>query len=248
MLDEVRRVYRQSQKPADSLFNRYLARPVAAAVVVPLARTRVTPNQVTFGSLGLMLLAMLAFVGLGGGAGLWLGVLLVEASYVLDCADGQLARLTGRTSPVGGELDFLMDELKALLLVGGLSVRWYLHDGGGPAALIWGVATLVVVGLALSLTKFVRGPAYAAATGERALKHGEAAGATRAQGGALWPLLAAVRAISQYPTTLPLFALVGRLDPFLLAYGAVHLLYVGATGLKVVLKLGRFAPPNGADT
>lgn len=242
MLSEIRRVYRHSLKPSDSLFNLWFARPIAAAVVVPLARTRVTPNQVSFASLGLMLLSAAAFMGVGGLWGLWLGVLLVEASYVLDCADGQLARLTQRSSAVGAQLDFLMDELKALLLIGALSVRGALHDGGGARSLTLGVVSLVVVGVALSLTKFIRSPEWAQATGERVLQHGEASGATRSQGGKLWPLLALIRAVSQYPTTLPLFALVGRLEPFVWAYGAVHLLYVGATGLKLLRALGQCAP------
>ena len=57
----------------------------------------------------------------------------------------------------------------------------------------------------------------------------------------------AARLISQYPQTLPIFALFGALDAFLYAYGAVHLLYVGRTALVVTLKLGRFAPPPAAD-
>jgi hypothetical protein len=133
-----------------------------------------------------------------------------------------------------------MDELKAFLLVGGLTARWYLQGAGGDVAVYTGLGTLVAVGCALSMTKFVRSPEYAEATGAKALKHGEAAGAARAQGGLLWPLKAAIRSISQYPTTLPLFALFDRMDLFLYAYGAVHVLYVGQTGLVLLLKLGRF--------
>lgn len=245
MLADVRRIYRESLKPADSLFNLYLARPAAAVLVAALARTRATPNQVTFVSLLVMLGAVAGFIAVPGWPGLWLGVLLVELSYVFDCADGQLARLTGRTSPVGALLDFLMDELKAFLLVSALAVRWYLHDGGGVLALLVGIATLAVVGGALSLTKFVRTPEYAQATGSRQLKHGEAAGAARQRTSPLWPVQMAARLISQYPTTLPLFAVFDRMDIFLYAYGGVHLLYVGQTALVVVLKLGRFAPADG---
>ena len=36
------------------------------------------------------------------------------------------------------------------------------------------------------------------------------------------------------------------LSIFVYAYGAVHLLYVAQSGLMLVLKLGRFAPPPGA--
>ncbi len=155
---EVRRIYRESLKPADSLFNIYLARPPAAVVVTALARTRVTPNQLSFVSIGVFLVAVGLLVGVPGWLGVLLGVLGVELSYVFDCADGQLARVTGRSSAVGAQLDFLMDELKAYLLVAGVSARWALHDGGELTSLLVGLGTLVVVGSALSLTKFVRSP------------------------------------------------------------------------------------------
>ncbi len=243
-MSELGRIYRESLKPADSLFNIWLARPLAAPLVMILAKTRVTPNQVTMVSIVVMLASVAAFIGLPGALGLWLGVALVEASYILDCCDGQLARVTGRTSEVGGLLDFLMDELKAFLLVGALAVRWSWHEGGGSAALLWGIAILIVVGSALSLTKFLRTPEYAAATGTEVQKHGTSAGQ---RNGALWPVMVAVRAISQYPATLPIFAVLGAMDVFLYAYGAVHLLYVGRTVLVIVLRLGRFAPREGSS-
>lgn len=241
MFADVRRIYRESLKPADSLFNNYLARPLAAPAVHLLSKTRVTPNQVTFFSIVVMLLAVAAFIGFEGPLGLWLGVACVELSYILDCCDGQLARVTGRTSAVGASLDFLMDELKAYLLVAAISVRWALHDGGGHVALFAGIASLVVVGSALSLTKFVRSPEYAEATGTAQVQHGQSAGS---RSGPLWPIEALARLVSQYPTTLPLFALFGALHVFLYAYAAVHLLYVGRTTLVLLLRLGRFAPES----
>ena len=246
MLAEIRRIYRESLKPADSLFNLYLARPLAAPLVAVLAKTPATPNQVTFASIGIMLLAVAAFLGLSGPLGLWLGVALVELSYIFDCADGQLARLTGRTSPVGGELDFLMDELKALLLVAAISGRWHLYDEGGALALFAGIGTLVIVGSALCLTKFVRTPEYAQATGTERQRHGTSAAAAHTRKSPLWPVEMAARLISQYPATLPLFAAFALMDVFLWAYGAVHLLYVGRTTLVLLLKLGR--PHRGGTT
>ncbi len=239
MFSDLRRIYRESLKPADSLFNNYLARPIAALVVLVFARTRVTPNQITFVSLAVMLLAVAALVGLSGPLGLWLGIALIELSYIFDCADGQLARVTGRSSPVGASLDFLMDELKALLLVGAIAVRWAHFDGGGRMALLVGIGTLVVVGSALSLTKFVRSAEYAEATNTKQQGHGESAGS---RSGVLWPLMSAIRLISQYPQTLPLFALFDALHIFLYAYAAVHLLYVARTALVLLIRLGRFAP------
>jgi phosphatidylglycerophosphate synthase len=248
VLTDVRRIYRESLKPADSLFNLYLARPLAAVVVGALADTGVTPNQVTFAALATMIAGSVVLGAVPGWWGLALGIAGVELSYIFDCADGQLARLTKRTSEVGALLDFLMDELKAYLLVGALSARWFFQSQGGPEALIVGLASLIVVASALSLTRFVRTPEYARATGTKQLKHGEAAGAAhRADRSKLWPVEMAARAISQYPVTLPVFAIVDRLDLFLYAYGGLHLLYVGRTALPVLWKLGRRPKPAAGD-
>lgn len=244
MIAEIRRIYRQSLKPADSYFNLYLARPLAAPLVALLARTRVTPNQVTLLSMVIAVAGFGALAGLPGRWGLVLGVVGIELAYIFDCADGQLARVTGRTSPVGAELDFLMDEFKAYLLVAAIATRWHLHDGGGDTALYVGLGTLVIIGWALASTRFFRTPEYAAATGTARQHHGSAAGAARQKKTPLWPVEMLARLISQYPATLPIFAIVDRLDVFLYAYAAVHLLYVGRSALIVLLRLGRFAPSD----
>ena len=54
---------------------------------------------------------------------------VIELSYVLDCVDGQLARLKGTSSPIGAHLDFLMDELKAFLLIAAVGIRLWLPSG-----------------------------------------------------------------------------------------------------------------------
>src|SRR5882762_5743395 len=86
-------VYRRTRKPKDIFWNRFVARPAAAVLLVPLQRSRVTPNQVTFASLVVFAAASAVLVAVPGRAGLLIGVMVIELSYVLDCVDGQLARL-----------------------------------------------------------------------------------------------------------------------------------------------------------
>ena len=71
-----------------------------------------------------------------GHAGLIGAVLIYQASYVLDCADGMLARLRGVASPAGHLLDFLMDELKAFAILAGAAVRLQLEHPAGPFLLL----------------------------------------------------------------------------------------------------------------
>src|SRR5690349_25078599 len=96
--------YRRTQKPKDIFWNKYVARPMAAVLLVPLQRSSVTPNQVTFASLVVFAAAVAILVAMPGHRGLLLGVLVIELSYVLDCVDGQLARLRGTSSPIGAHL------------------------------------------------------------------------------------------------------------------------------------------------
>lgn len=252
-------LYRQSLKPSDSLFNLYLARPLAAPLVYLLAKTRITPNQVTFASLAVMIGAVSCLIGVNGSLGVILAVIGVELSYVLDCVDGQLARVTQRSSVLGGDLDFMMDELKAYLLIAGIGARGALsrsglieaepHEAwrGLPDGAMWplivSLGALLVTASAITLTRFIRSERYAEATGSAPQAHGQSAGEGKS-GGALWPLKSAIRLITQYPASLPIFALFSALDIFLYAYGVLHLLYAGQAGLGVALKLGRFAPQN----
>jgi phosphatidylglycerophosphate synthase len=235
--------YRRTRKPKDILWNRFVARPLAALVIVPLARTPVTPNQVTLATL-VVFLAGAALMALGRGWGaLVAGAAILEVSYVLDCADGQLARLKGTSSPVGAHLDFLMDELKAFTLVAAVAVRLWLpaHDGRW---LLEGLLGLVVVAGAISLTTFMRRPEYAAATGatirQGAGDYGEgfaAAAPTRRSPLALLESLG--RFVVHYPSYILFVALANRIDLFLHAYLALNAAYAARALLSIARALGR---------
>ena len=79
----------------------YVFRPVAQVVAVVLAPLRVPPPAVVLANFATGLAA--AWV-LASGHLVWAAVLL-QAKTVLDNADGQLARMTGRTSVLGRYLD-----------------------------------------------------------------------------------------------------------------------------------------------
>lgn len=79
-------------------------RKLSVYVTYALAKTPVTPNQLTW---------LMTIVGVVGGAvlalpGLWAAVvsaLLIQVYLLLDCSDGELARWTGKTSLAGVYLD-----------------------------------------------------------------------------------------------------------------------------------------------
>src|SRR6476646_1102986 len=94
MWAEVRDIYRTSKKKQDiNWFTEHVARPPAAVVVYAIKGTRITPNQVTFLSAAIAAGACAMFATWLGWAGAIAAALVLEFSFVLDCADGQLARL-----------------------------------------------------------------------------------------------------------------------------------------------------------
>ena len=88
--------YRRSLKlpEAEELLDLAFYRPLAYAFVRAVYRTPITPNQVTLLSLAGGLAAAWCFTAGVGPALAW-GALWYALANILDCADGQLARLQG---------------------------------------------------------------------------------------------------------------------------------------------------------
>jgi phosphatidylglycerophosphate synthase len=163
---------------------------------------------------------------------------------VLDCADGQLARLKASSSPVGAHLDFLMDEIKAFLLIVSISVRLWLPTQD-PRWLLEGVCGVAIVATAISLTTFMRRPEYGAATGT-AVGHGVGdygEGFAQAAAPARRSLAGSVEALGRflvhYPSYILFVALAGRIDLFLHVYLAMNAAYALRAFLKITRALGR---------
>ena len=96
--------------------NHYLYHPLAWQLARVLAPTPITPNMVSvFG--GLMVVAAGAVYWSTSGP-LWamLGMLLHMSWHVVDGADGDLARITGRTSPLGELVDGICDYASHIVL------------------------------------------------------------------------------------------------------------------------------------
>ena len=108
-----------------------------------LARTGVTPNQVTLLALFAGLVAGWDF--LQGDAAHWLrGALWFQTAYILDNCDGALARLTGRSSGFGSWLDTVADLAVHMVFFFGLGVAVWRQDPEGPW--LWlGILTAVSV-------------------------------------------------------------------------------------------------------
>jgi phosphatidylglycerophosphate synthase len=116
---------------------------LARICVRPLLGTAVTPNHVTTVRLLTGLAACLA-VALGTPAGdLWGGILWVLSAF-LDRADGELARIGGKTSSWGHAYDFVCDTLVTPLffLTGGIGL---VGTFGWPAVACGAIAGAAIL-------------------------------------------------------------------------------------------------------
>ena len=104
------------RRPSDSFFTNLFARSISVHISPLVARTQITPLQVTIAGL---------LMGLGaawiGSNPIWacglVAALLMEISHVLDCVDGELARLTDRGNPFAASLDPISDRIKDIAII-----------------------------------------------------------------------------------------------------------------------------------
>ncbi|MFD5157313.1 DUF5941 domain-containing protein [Streptomyces hawaiiensis] len=108
-------------KSRDGFFTTYCISPYSRYIARWCARRGLTPNQVTTASLLTALIAAAcAATGTRGGF-VAAGVLLI-ASFVLDCTDGQLARYSLQYSTLGAWLDATFDRAKEYAYYAGLAL------------------------------------------------------------------------------------------------------------------------------
>lgn len=108
-------------KSRDGFFTTYCISPYSKYIARWCARRGLTPNQVTTASLLTALIAAAcAATGTRGGF-VAAGVLLI-ASFVLDCTDGQLARYSLQYSTLGAWLDATFDRAKEYAYYAGLAL------------------------------------------------------------------------------------------------------------------------------
>ncbi|MCX3062438.1 DUF5941 domain-containing protein [Streptomyces beihaiensis] len=128
---------RTAVKARDGFFTTHFISPYSRYVARWCARRGLTPNQVTTASL---LTALIAAAGAATGTRVGFvaaGVLLL-ASFVLDCTDGQLARYSLQYSTLGAWLDATFDRAKEYAYYAGLALGAAHASGGGDD--VWALA------------------------------------------------------------------------------------------------------------
>jgi phosphatidylglycerophosphate synthase len=142
-LEELRQVVHppgKLQSRAEHWAGRLYMRKVSLRITRMVARTRITPNQITAAMIvsGVLAGAALLIPGL---AGALLAVLFMQGYLLLDCVDGEVARWRGQTSALGVYLDRLGSYLADLAVMAGMGLR----------ASALGVNLYLVLGLAAGI-------------------------------------------------------------------------------------------------
>ncbi|MEZ5932374.1 MAG: CDP-alcohol phosphatidyltransferase family protein [Alphaproteobacteria bacterium] len=123
---------------------------LANRLIRPFLSSALTPNHIT--SVGLLVgLAAIGCYALGGSY-MALGAILFAAAYVIDHADGEFARLTGKTSALGHYYDLAVD---GLVLTG-----VFLGMGIGLRDQVFGISTTwlgLVAGIGIAIIFLLRG-------------------------------------------------------------------------------------------
>lgn len=126
---------------------------LARGLVRPLSSSAVTPNHLTSVRLAFGVAAALAFVQ-GGYGWMNLGALLIVVSNFLDHTDGELARMSGKSTRLGHWYDLASDAAVTILLFASLGI-----GVGTRAARLLSVPPVVlglIAGCAVALIFYLR--------------------------------------------------------------------------------------------
>lgn len=116
------------KKEKDSFIAHFFVRRISKHITKILLHTNVTPNQVTFFTLLLVIIASGLFLT-SNQTYLILGGFLLVISHVFDACDGEIARYRNLKSNFGKWFDTVTEGPKQYFIFAGLSIGLYLQTG-----------------------------------------------------------------------------------------------------------------------
>src|SRR3954447_25364574 len=158
------------------LFSEALSQRIGARIAVAAHRRQLAPTVLTVANLGLGCLVSFVVVAAAqavadGRIWAWpVGLLALagwQLAYALDCADGQLARVTRQTSAAGARIDVLCDVAAQIAVVSALAATTEAQVPDTPAWLLAAFAGTWMVNLVTSVMQ--SGPQAASMIESRSL-------------------------------------------------------------------------------
>lgn len=138
---------------ADGFVDKHFNRPVGRLLSKLLVHTPVSPNQVSVAATLLGLLSAWLFARGSHTAALW-GAIALQISAIVDCVDGDLARVLFKESPLGKWLDIVGDQAVHIGVFVAIGVG--LHRAGSEAPVMV-LAASAAIGVAISFIIVMRG-------------------------------------------------------------------------------------------
>ena len=132
------------QSPLEGQVDVYFNRPLGRLLTPVLVKWRVHPNIVSLASIGVGLLAAVLFLDCRYYQAI-IGALCLQLSAVLDCIDGDVARLQFKESRLGRWLDISGDNVVHLAVFVALGIREYWQQQTSAPIILGGLLALGTV-------------------------------------------------------------------------------------------------------
>lgn len=115
----------------------YFNRKISALLSQMFLALHLSPNAITLVATAVGMLAAAVF-SVGTYAAGIIGAVLFQLSAIIDCCDGEVARLTFAESPFGEQLDIMTDNLVHMALFGAIGLGVFrAHGGWSSGGTVW---------------------------------------------------------------------------------------------------------------
>jgi phosphatidylglycerophosphate synthase len=138
-VDEARVLLERANRPDDGFYSTFVLRRASKPLTSLALRLGLSSNQVSVFSLAVGLAAAGCFA-VGSWWGLLAGALLLQASLIIDCVDGEVARFTRSFSDLGAWIDASSDRVKEYAAYAGLAA-----GAARSGQDVWARAALVMI-------------------------------------------------------------------------------------------------------
>ncbi|HAP41131.1 MAG TPA: hypothetical protein DCQ94_15435 [Nitrospira sp.] len=124
-----RTLFRSLKGDAEGFVDRYFNRTFSRLLTRLFLHLKCSPNTITMVATAVGLVSAVGF-GLGTYTAGIVAALLFQLAAIIDCCDGEVARLTFTESPFGAWLDIAMDNVVHIAIFAGIACGAYVRQAG----------------------------------------------------------------------------------------------------------------------
>lgn len=136
--------YEKYEKPASTLFHKYFSKKFAKFFTFYFIKLKLTPNILSILTFILVISGSAALNFFDGVIGSVIFAFFLQLSYVLDCSDGVVARITNKSSPFGAYLDITLDRLNICIVYVGIGIYFHTNYGFDLASFLVFISSALI--------------------------------------------------------------------------------------------------------